>query len=62
MVHLGGLRAEADELDAVVVAIPDNLTFPCLNTLQQNQDSFHHPGAANQLLMPRHNNLTQLIL
>ena len=34
MVHLGGLRAEADELDAIVVAVPDNLPFPCLNTLK----------------------------
>ena len=47
MVHLGGLCAEADELDAVVIAVPDNLPFPSLNTLQQNQDSVHHPGAAN---------------
>lgn len=62
MVHLGGLRAEADELDAIVVAVPDNLSFPCLDTLQQIQDFFHHPGAANLIFMPRHNNLTRLIL
>ena len=49
MVHLGGLRAEADELDAVVIAVPDNLPFPCLNTLKAKSGLLSSPWGYQSL-------------